>query len=208
MPSHAEIFDDIYRNNLWHGGSGSGSREEMTREYRAFLRTFVHDNQIASVVDLGCGDWQIARHLDWTGIDYTGVDVSSVVLNDTKSFAREGVRFLHANAVTDPLPAADLLIVKDVLQHWSNADILAFLPRLQNYRLALITNWISRTPLPPMSITICRPVFITGLLIPPDRHSISRAAGCFRFMPENPNWCSSGAAHSDHTKGQEDQTLR
>jgi SAM-dependent methyltransferase len=140
MPSHAEIFDDIYRNNLWHGGSGSGSREEMTREYRAFLRTFVHDNQIASVVDLGCGDWQIARHLDWTGIDYTGVDVSSVVLNDTKSFAREGVRFLHANAVTDPLPAADLLIVKDVLQHWSNADILAFLPRLQNYRLALITN--------------------------------------------------------------------
>jgi hypothetical protein len=27
-----------------------------------------------------------------------------------------------------------------VLQHWSNADILAFLPQLQNYWVALITN--------------------------------------------------------------------
>jgi hypothetical protein len=42
--------------------------------------------------------------------------------------------------MTDALPAADLLIVKDVLQHWSNADIQAFLPQLQNYKGALVTN--------------------------------------------------------------------
>ena len=42
--------------------------------------------------------------------------------------------------MTDTLPTADLLIVKDVPQHWSNADIQAFLPRLQNYKGALITN--------------------------------------------------------------------
>ncbi|HWF65181.1 MAG TPA: class I SAM-dependent methyltransferase [Rhizomicrobium sp.] len=144
MPSHAEIFDNIYRNDLWRCGSGSGSREELTRDYRTFLQNFMRENRIASVVDLGCGDWQFSRHMDWTGIDYTGVDVSSVVLAATKAFSREGVRFLHANAVTDPLPAADLLIAKDVLQHWSNADILAFLPRLQNYRVALFTNGFPR----------------------------------------------------------------
>lgn len=140
MPSHLDIFDNIYRNDLWRGGSGSGSREEMTRDYRAFLQKFLSDNRIASVVDLGCGDWQFSRHMDWMGIDYTGVDVSSVVLEATRNYSRDGVRFLHANAVTDALPAADLLIVKDVFQHWSNADILAFLPQLQNYRTALITN--------------------------------------------------------------------
>ena len=38
------------------------------------------------------------------------------------------------------MPKADLLIAKDVLQHWSNDDILAFIPRLRNYRAALVTN--------------------------------------------------------------------
>jgi hypothetical protein len=35
MSSHGEIFDDVYRNDLWKGGSGTGSREDLTRNYRA-----------------------------------------------------------------------------------------------------------------------------------------------------------------------------
>ncbi len=140
MPTHSEIFDDIYRNDLWQGGSGAGSREELTRDYRAFLQDFLRHNAIASVVDVGCGDWQFSRHIDWSGIDYTGIDASAVALENTRAFARPGVRFLHADATRDALPAADLLIAKDVLQHWSNADIHAFLPGLQNYKAALITG--------------------------------------------------------------------
>ena len=140
MPTHSEIFDTIYRLDLWHGGSGPGSCEEMTRGYRNFLNYFMRANHVASVVDLGCGDWQIGRHMNWTGIDYTGVDVSDVVLQSTRKFARDGVRFLHADAVTEALPPADLLIAKDVFQHWPNADILTFLAQLPNYRAALITN--------------------------------------------------------------------
>ncbi len=140
MPTHSEVFDTIYRNDLWQGGSGPGSREEVTRGYRGYLKLFMQVNHIASVVDLGCGDWQIARHMDWTGIDYVGVDTSRVVLESTQKFTRDGVSFLHANAVIDRLPPADLLIAKDVLQHWPNADILAFLPQLAKFRFALITN--------------------------------------------------------------------
>lgn len=140
MPTHAEIFDDIYRNDRWQGGSGAGSREEATRDYRVFLQDFMRRNAVASVVDMGCGDWQFSRHMDWSGIDYTGTDASAVVLETTRDCTRPGVRFLQTNAVTDDLPAADLLIVKDVLQHWSNADILAFLPQLAKYRSALITS--------------------------------------------------------------------
>jgi hypothetical protein len=50
------------------------------------------------------------------------------------------VRFVHADATCDALPSADLLLAKDVLQHWSNADITAFLPQLQKFRYALITG--------------------------------------------------------------------
>jgi SAM-dependent methyltransferase len=137
---HAAIFDDIYRKDLWKGGSGTGSGEADTRAYRDFLHNFMRSNGVRSVLDVGCGDWQFSRHMDWTGIAYLGVDVSNVVLQTTRTFARPGVEFRALNAVADPLPAADLLIMKDVLQHWSNADILALLPKLPSFRYALITN--------------------------------------------------------------------
>lgn len=138
--SHRDIFNQIYSNNLWGSGSGTGSLAENTVEYRKYLQNFIRANQIRSVVDIGCGDWQFSKLIDWRGIRYIGLDVSDVVLSNTQKFAREGVSFLHADARTDPLPKADLLIMKDVMQHWSNDDILSFLPRLGNFQQALITN--------------------------------------------------------------------
>jgi hypothetical protein len=101
MSSHTEIFDRIYRDNVWGQGSGTGSREGHTRAWRAWLHSFLRSNRIASVVDLGCGD----------------------------------------------LPGAGLLIAKDVLQHWSNDDIPAFLPSLKKYRAALIVNGFPDSPM-------------------------------------------------------------
>lgn len=137
---HADIFDDIYARNLWEVGSGPGSTEENTRKYRWFLQNFLRSNRVTSVVDIGCGDWQFSKLIDWSGIDYVGVDVSAVVLSNTSKFARSGVSFRELNAVTSSIPPADLLIAKDVLQHWSNTDILSFLPKLAAYKMALITN--------------------------------------------------------------------
>ena len=138
--SHRDIFNQIYSNNLWGSGSGTGSLAENTVEYRKYIHNFIRTNQIRSVVDIGCGDWQFSKLIDWRGIHYIGVDVSDVVLSNTQQFAREGVSFLHADARTDLLPTADLLIMKDVMQHWTNNDILTFLPRLSNFQQALITN--------------------------------------------------------------------
>jgi hypothetical protein len=62
------------------------------------------------------------------------------VLANTNAFTRPGIAFRQMNGVTDQLPDADLLIAKDVLQHWSNADVSNFLPKLKSFRMALITN--------------------------------------------------------------------
>lgn len=100
----------------------------------------MRSNGVRSVVDLGCGDWQFSSRIDWSGIDYLGIDVSKVVLETVRRHARPGVAFRALNAVTEPLPAADLLIAKDVLQHWSNADIHALLPKFRSFRYVLVTN--------------------------------------------------------------------
>lgn len=137
---HKDIFNNIYRNNVWKGGSGPGSTVENTGQYRWFIQNFLTTNGVKSVVDIGCGDWQFSRYIDWRGARYLGLDVSDVVLSNTRNFATDGIEFQEANAVEDDLPSADLALVKDVLQHWSNEDILKFLPKLNRFRTALITN--------------------------------------------------------------------
>lgn len=140
---HADIFNDIYtRKNVWHRGSGDGSLPQHAAPYMRFLSFFIDINGIRSVLDVGCGDWQFSRHLDWSKVDYTGVDVSSVVLANTRTFEKPGVRFREMDASRDALPAADLLIMKDVMQHWSNDDIAAFLPKLGGFKFALLTNYL------------------------------------------------------------------
>ena len=52
------------------------------------------------------------------------------------------MRFQHFSTNWSELPAADLLIAKDVLQHWSHSTILEWLPTLRRYRFSLITNCV------------------------------------------------------------------
>jgi SAM-dependent methyltransferase len=136
-----EVFSTIYENNEWKMGSGEGSLPEFTTGYRKFLQRFLKRYKIASVVDLGCGDWQFSRLMDWKGIDYLGVDiVDSVIEENKKKFEEDRIKFVCSDIRDFQGPGADLIIIKDVLQHWSNAEILRFIPRLRDYKYGLITN--------------------------------------------------------------------
>ena len=145
----ATVFDRIYEHALWgadstgKGHSGAGSTLAATAKYRHFLEELIRDENITSIVDAGCGDWQFSSHIDWGGAKYLGIDVSTVVIDRVqKRYASPNVSFRQGDA-TEPLPEADLLIIKDVLQHLPNHYIEKFIRNnLQpgRYRLAVITN--------------------------------------------------------------------
>lgn len=108
-----------------------------------FLTEFLKEKQIRSVVDLGCGDWQFSRFIDWSGIRYLGIDlVDSVVRQNTEKFASATVTFRSEDILAHPehVPGADLLIVKDVLQHLSNANVLRVLAFARKFKFAIIVN--------------------------------------------------------------------
>lgn len=143
MRTHKEIFTEIYDKNIW-GGSGGGSDPGNTVEYRALLQKFLKDYNIKTVVDFGCGDWAFSKLIDWTGIEYIGIDcVQSVVESNRNKYPH---RFVHGYTMTGYL-GVDLLIMKDVLQHWSVDEINAHMSRViasNNFKYILITNTASQ----------------------------------------------------------------
>ena len=139
-----ERFEDIYHKNRWGYGSGKGSLPRHTRGYASMMQSFMRDHGIGPVVDLGCGDWQFSRLIDWRPVQYYGLDiVRSVIDHNIRHFSMPNIEFRLFSGDFGKLPDADLLISKDVLQHWSNQSIAAFLPTLQRYRYSLITNCVN-----------------------------------------------------------------
>ena len=73
--------------------------------------------------------------MPWDGIQYTGMEIVPTVIEaNVRRFASANVRFVCADARSVELPPADLILLKDVLQHWTNAEVARFLPRLREYR--------------------------------------------------------------------------
>lgn len=144
-----EEFTEIYRRGVWgtEGFSGGGAQLANARQYVHFLQSFLKEKNIRSVIDIGCGDWGLSQHIDWTGIQYTGYDVVRYIIEkDQQLFGTPTIMFVHADALETDLPEADLLICKDVLQHISNANIIHFLAKLNKFKHCLITNDFNFTP--------------------------------------------------------------
>jgi SAM-dependent methyltransferase len=142
--SSAAVFQKIYRENTWGYGSGHGSMPKTTASYRAYLEGFIAANGVRSVVDVGCGDWQLSRLIDWQGASYLGLDVvPELVERNQREFGRPDVRFEVSPDDLGELPPADLLITKDVLQHVPNAKIHELVSALPRFKYALITNDIA-----------------------------------------------------------------
>lgn len=125
-------FTKIYDKKIWGNGSGCGSSPAYNEKYMAILQNHLRVNAIQSVMDIGCGDWQHSQFIDWTGIDYNGLDVvKSVVEKNNELYGKENIKFFHMDATKVSIPYKfDLVILKDVLQHWDDETIVTFMDKL------------------------------------------------------------------------------
>ena len=144
--TRAEIFDAIYKRRRTWGittpPSGSGAIWTLNKPFTRFVNNFFDAHpDIHTVVDIGCGDWNISKHLTLKGKKYIGCDVSPLILNETKArYLSPERQFLTLDAVADELPDGDVAIVKDVCIHLSNDDVTRLLQKLKKYRYVIIQN--------------------------------------------------------------------
>jgi SAM-dependent methyltransferase len=147
-----DAFTNIYSNKLWGGSegeeffSGTGSTERFSVPYVDWLTQFIGAHGIKTVVDLGCGDFQVGRRIRSanTAINYIGIDVVSDLIEYNRSrFGGDHVEFRCANIIEDNLPDGDLCLIRQVLQHLSNAQILRVLANCAKYHYLLVTESVS-----------------------------------------------------------------
>jgi SAM-dependent methyltransferase len=138
-------FEQIYRTGFWKSyfgtESGPGSSIECSKQYLDFVQQFCVDNNIKSILDLGCGDFNLMRHFNFDGIVYHGVDVVDFVIqNNIQKYGTPTLTFESASIINyTPKQKYDLVLCKDVLQHLPTNDVVSILNILTN-NLSLVAN--------------------------------------------------------------------
>jgi len=140
-------FTQIYNNKTWGsrggtGTSGTGSNISAdTRWYIELLRKHIIETDSKTICDMGCGDWEFSKTINWSGLEYTGIDcVKSVIDYNNKTYKEHGISFLHGEAGQIPM-GYDFVILKDVIQHWSDQDIKDIIPDiLKHNKYVFLSN--------------------------------------------------------------------
>jgi len=94
----------------------------MTEHQNAAIRQLVTDHNIKSVVDIQCGDFSAMWDIVFSFDHYIGCDVDAELIEHNKRYSNDIISFQTTNAVTDEIPTADLLIVRDLFEHLSHAN--------------------------------------------------------------------------------------
>jgi len=148
--SYQKTFQAIYRKAVWTGGdtsiplSGPGSTLANTEGIRVFIDTELEQFGIASIVDVGCGDltWVSQTRVPKSNLSYVGVDIVPELIERHGREAKWG-RFLQLNAVSDPIPSGDLVIIRDCIIHLRIADVERLLTNLlrSTWKYLLISTY-------------------------------------------------------------------
>ncbi len=150
--SNKEVFTKIYKERTWglpddpsgeyYSGSGSHDPsvvETYTNAIGQFLRSF---EKKPDVVDIGCGDFSVGSRVRPLCGVYTACDiVEPLIAFDKGKYKSLNVDFRVLDITKDSLPAADVIFLRQVLQHLSNAEIMAALPEIaKKYKYLVLSE--------------------------------------------------------------------
>ena len=143
-----EIFATIYASGAWGESddfnSGDGSRDPgITVPYVKVVGEFLGRLSNVKAVDLGCGDFAVGSQLVPFCREYVACDVvPDLVERNRIKFVNDRLSFKVLNLIEDELPEGDIVFLRQVLQHLSNADIAKVLPKLNVYKYLVLTEHI------------------------------------------------------------------
>lgn len=151
--SPQQIFEKIYASGEWGAdgtlgyNSGTGSSDVFTQLYVETIREYIRTQGIRHIADLGCGDFRVGRQIiegeEW---DYTGVDIVRPLIEHlNECYAGPHVRFLCRDLIDEPLPDADLYLIRQIFQHLENEQIMKIVEK-SNVPHVIVTEHLPDGP--------------------------------------------------------------
>ena len=150
------IFYSIYKSNHWRSYkkpninesiSGLGSDFKITRKLIVDLNNFIIKNNIKTILDIGCGDFNWMKHLvnDNLNIKYHGIDiVKEIIKINSKLYSNSRVSFECNDVLNFIYPDNfDLILIRDFFIHIKNKDIINTINKLKfnKCKFFAITNF-------------------------------------------------------------------
>lgn len=144
MTDYQTIFGGIYSTHRGGYGSGGGSCEDTAWPYERLIERLLALWQPRTVLDLGCGDGQVASRINWGNARYIGMDVTQEALDYHPRHGVQGGTIIRGDMLRDVLPDAELVLTKEATQHMTTPDILILIERLraQGYSRVVHTSCI------------------------------------------------------------------
>lgn len=141
-------MEQIYELKLWGNNnadfySGNGSHDpEIVKPYLDVVTSFLTSFETPiTVCDLGCGDFNVGKELVAFTQKYIAVDiVADLIVRNMKKFTAENLEFHCLDIAVDDLPTGDCALVRQVLQHVSNAEIQQVLQKLADFKYVILTE--------------------------------------------------------------------
>ncbi|EDP96938.1 class I SAM-dependent methyltransferase [Kordia algicida OT-1] len=138
----------IYEQKLWGDNgtdfySGEGSHKpEIVNPYVEVVRSFLTSFEMPLVVcDLGCGDFNIGKEFVEYTKKYIAIDiVETLIIRNKEKFSVANLEFYCLDIAKDNLPAGDCALLRQVLQHLSNAEVQQILEKLRAFKYVILTE--------------------------------------------------------------------
>ncbi|MCB9197644.1 MAG: class I SAM-dependent methyltransferase [Flavobacteriales bacterium] len=145
-----KAMQQVYEEHLWGGAefdfySGTGSHEmTIVKPYLDVMIRFLNGfPELLSVVDLGCGDFNVGKELLSHVKSYTAIDiVPDLIKRNQLKYRFDHLNFICLDIAKDQLPKGDCAIIRQVLQHLSNDEIKQVVNQLSQYRFVILTEHI------------------------------------------------------------------
>lgn len=145
-----DAMKQVYEMKLWGGRdadfySGSGSHyPEIVDPYIEAVNSFLKTFETPPVVcDLGCGDFNVGKELVSNTQKYIAVDIVEELIDRNKEkFKSDNLEFLFLDIAEDELPSGECAILRQVLQHISNAEVQQIVNKLTDYKYVIVTEHI------------------------------------------------------------------
>lgn len=143
-----EAMIQVYEKNLWGGEealfySGLGSHHPaVVQPYLEVVSRLLQTSSTPPVVcDLGCGDFHVGKELVPYAKHYHAIDiVPDLIAHHKRTFTAENLSFYTLDIAKDELPRGTIAIIRQVLQHLSNAEIKAIVEKLYSFTYVILTE--------------------------------------------------------------------